>query len=63
MTMPNSTIPREWNDSLAGDYLWTKTNLGEAVAETMTPLTWSVIQFTFDDVVYLWGCDHAAQNR
>jgi hypothetical protein len=31
--------PDEWNDSLASDYLWTKTNLGEAVAETITPLT------------------------
>jgi len=45
----------EWNDSTTGDYLWTKTNLGEAVAEPMTPLTWSVIQFTFSDLVYLPG--------
>lgn len=45
----------EWNDSYTGDYLWTKTNLGEAVAEPMTPLTWSVIQFTFSDLVYLPG--------
>ncbi|GAB3732024.1 PEP/pyruvate-binding domain-containing protein [Nocardiopsis nanhaiensis] len=31
-----------WNDSLAGDYLWTSVNVGEAVPSVMTPLTWSV---------------------
>lgn len=44
-----------WNDSLSGDFLWTKTNLGEAFSEPMTPLTWSVSQFTFKDLVYLPG--------
>jgi len=44
-----------WNDSLSGDFLWTKTNLGEAFSESMTPLTWSVAQFTFKDLVYLPG--------
>jgi pyruvate,water dikinase len=33
----------EWNDSLAGDYLWTRTNVGEAVPDVMTPCTWSVV--------------------
>ena len=42
-----------WNDSLTGDFLWTKTNLGEAFSEPLTPLTWSVAQFTFKDLVYL----------
>lgn len=42
-----------WNDSLSGDFLWTKTNLGEAFSEPMTPLTWSVAQFTFKDLIYL----------
>ncbi|WP_091453306.1 PEP/pyruvate-binding domain-containing protein [Actinokineospora iranica] len=31
-----------WNDSLAGDYLWTCANLGEAIPSVMTPATWSV---------------------
>jgi pyruvate,water dikinase len=31
----------EWNDSLTGDYLWTNTNLGEALVDVMTPLSWS----------------------
>jgi pyruvate,water dikinase len=44
-----------WNDSLAGDYLWSNVNFGEAVTEVMTPLTWSVIQFTLDDWVFLPG--------
>jgi phosphohistidine swiveling domain-containing protein len=45
----------EWNDSLAGDYLWSNVNFGEAVTEVMAPLTWSVIQFTLDDWVFLPG--------
>lgn len=34
----------EWNDSLAGHYLWTNTNYGEAVPDVMTPATWSAIK-------------------
>jgi phosphohistidine swiveling domain-containing protein len=34
----------EWNDSLMGDYLWTSTNLGEAVPDVMTPCTWSLLR-------------------
>ena len=26
-----------WNDSLRGDYLWTSTNVGEAVPDVITP--------------------------
>ena len=50
-----TSLKDEWNDSLTGDFLWTKTNLGEAIAETMTPLSWSVAQFTFSDLAYLPG--------
>jgi rifampicin phosphotransferase len=39
----------EWNDSLAGDYLWTNTNYGEAVPDVMTPATWSLLQLFMDD--------------
>jgi pyruvate,water dikinase len=45
----------EWNDSLTGNYLWNNTNFGEAVTEVMTPLTWSVLQFTLEDWVFLPG--------
>jgi len=34
----------EWNDSLAGDYLWTNGNAGEAVPDVMTPCTWSLLR-------------------
>jgi phosphohistidine swiveling domain-containing protein len=33
-----------WNDSLLGDYLWTNGNLGEALPDVMTPVTWSFVQ-------------------
>jgi phosphohistidine swiveling domain-containing protein len=45
----------EWNASLSGDYLWSNTNFGEAITDVMTPLTWSVLQFTLDDWVFLPG--------
>lgn len=45
----------QWNDSLNGDYLWNNTNFGEAITETMTPMTWSVLFFTLDDWVFLPG--------
>lgn len=41
----------EWNDSLAGDYLWTNSNLGEALPDVMTPLTWSLMQY-FEAVTF-----------
>jgi pyruvate,water dikinase len=33
-----------WNDSLAGDYLWTNANVGEAIPDVMTPCTWSLVE-------------------
>jgi phosphohistidine swiveling domain-containing protein len=48
-------VNNEWNTSLSGDYLWSNVNFGEAVTETMTPLTWSVIQYTLDDWRFLPG--------
>jgi len=45
----------DWNESTSTDFLWTKTNLGEAFSYPMTPLTWSVAQFTFKDMVYIPG--------
>jgi phosphohistidine swiveling domain-containing protein len=45
----------ESNDSLTGDFLWSNVNFGEAVTEAMTPLAWTVLQFTLDDWVFLPG--------
>ena len=52
--MTFSTDP-EWNDSLQGTYLWSNTNFGEAFSQAMTPLTWSVLQFTLADWIFLPG--------
>ncbi|GAA5165576.1 hypothetical protein GCM10023321_55740 [Pseudonocardia eucalypti] len=37
-----------WNDSLAGDYLWTSTNIGEAVPDVVTPCGWSALKIFLD---------------
>lgn len=34
----------ELNDTLDGDYLWTNTNVGEAMTDVFTPLSWSLIR-------------------
>lgn len=41
---PITGIRDPWNDSRTGDYLWTSTNLGEAIPDVMTPATWSLVQ-------------------
>jgi rifampicin phosphotransferase len=44
---PITIVPgsgERWNDSLEGDYLWSNGNLGEALPDVMTPVTWSFIQ-------------------
>ncbi|MEN3610894.1 PEP/pyruvate-binding domain-containing protein [Plantactinospora sp. ZYX-F-223] len=33
-----------WNDSLKGEYLWTRGNFGEAIPDVMTPITWSFVR-------------------
>jgi pyruvate,water dikinase len=53
--MKHQNLNEQWNDSLAGVYLWNNTNFGEAITETMTPMTWSVLQFTLEDWVFLPG--------
>jgi rifampicin phosphotransferase len=41
---PITTIRDDpWNDSRGVDHLWTNTNLGEAVPDVVTPLTWSLL--------------------
>jgi hypothetical protein len=41
---PITGLRDPWNDSRLGDYLWTNTNLGEAIPDVMTPSTWSLVQ-------------------
>jgi pyruvate,water dikinase len=42
-----------WNDSLAGDYLWTNANLGEAIPDVMTPCTWSLVEYFMENAVQM----------
>ncbi|MGP4016062.1 PEP/pyruvate-binding domain-containing protein [Saccharopolyspora sp. 5N708] len=41
------------NDSLAGDYLWTCANLGEAIPSVMTPCTWSLVEIFMSEAMSL----------
>lgn len=58
---PITTLPGRtedyfsWNDSHSGEYLWSNVNFGEAITDVMTPLTWSVLQFTLEDWVFIPG--------
>lgn len=35
-------VTGEWNDSLLGEFLWSRVNVSEAVPDVMTPSTWSL---------------------
>jgi pyruvate,water dikinase len=43
--------PDPWNDSRSGDFLWTSTNVGEAIPDVMTPATWSMVQVFLHDAM------------
>jgi len=50
----------EINESLAGDALWVNTNVGEAIPDVVTPLTWSLVRALdnesgFIPGYYLWS--------
>ncbi|HSR30948.1 MAG TPA: PEP/pyruvate-binding domain-containing protein, partial [Anaerolineae bacterium] len=45
----------EWNDSLTGDFLWSRNNFGEARPDVMTPLTWSVSSAIYERMSFLPG--------
>jgi phosphohistidine swiveling domain-containing protein len=40
------------NDSLAGDYLWSNGNVGEAVPDVMTPATWSFVELLMSRMIF-----------
>jgi rifampicin phosphotransferase len=42
----------QWNDSLAGDYLWTSGNVGEALPDVMTPATWSFVELLMSRMTF-----------
>ena len=41
---PGNLDTYELNDSLVGDYLWTNANIGEAMSDPFTPLSWSIMR-------------------
>jgi rifampicin phosphotransferase len=45
----------EWNDSLTGDFIWSNTNVGEAVSDVMTPLAWSIFRHSFGEMTIIPG--------
>ncbi|WP_318741789.1 PEP-utilizing enzyme [Clostridium sp. JS66] len=45
----------EWNDTLDGDYLWTNTNVGEAISDVSTPLNWSLIRLLDEEQMVIPG--------
>lgn len=50
----------EINESLAGDALWVNTNVGEAIPDVVSPLTWSIVrsldnEISFVPGYYLWS--------
>ncbi len=48
---PRGRRPDPWNDSRHGNFLWTNTNVGEAMPDVLTPATWSMVQLFLHDVM------------
>lgn len=45
----------EWNDSLSGDFLWSRNNFGEGRPDVMTPFTWSLTNYFWQDLSLVPG--------
>lgn len=45
----------EWNDSHSGDYLWSRNNFGEGRPDVMTPYTWSLTHYFWQDLSLIPG--------
>lgn len=52
---PGNRDTYEWNDTLDGDYLWTNTNVGEAMSDVFTPLSWSIIRVLDEEQMTIPG--------
>jgi pyruvate,water dikinase len=52
VTTPAARQGDQWNDSLAGDYLWSNGNLGEAFPDVMTPATWSFVELLMTRMMF-----------
>jgi phosphohistidine swiveling domain-containing protein len=45
----------DWNDSLTGDFLWSRNNFGEARPDVMSPFTYSITEKVWSEVSFLPG--------
>jgi pyruvate,water dikinase len=45
----------DWNDSLTGDFLWSRNNFGEARPDVMSPFTYSLSEKVWSEVSFLPG--------
>ena len=45
----------DWNDSLTGDYLWSRNNFGEARPDVMSPFTYSLSEKVWSEISFLPG--------
>jgi len=45
----------DWNDSLTGDFLWSRNNFGEARPDIMSPFTYSISEKVWSDISFLPG--------
>jgi len=52
VTVPAAGRGEQWNDSLAGDYLWSNGNLGEAFPDVTTPATWSFVELLMTRMIF-----------
>jgi phosphohistidine swiveling domain-containing protein len=48
-------ITGAWNDSLTGDYLWSRNNFGEARPDVMSPFTYSITEKVWSKISFLPG--------
>jgi len=45
----------DWNDSLTGDFLWSRNNFGEARPDIMSPFTYSISEKVWSEISFLPG--------
>ncbi|MGD8596449.1 MAG: PEP/pyruvate-binding domain-containing protein [Anaerolineae bacterium] len=48
-------VTGEWNDSLVGDYVWSRNNFGEARPDVMSPFTFSISDEVWSEISILPG--------
>lgn len=50
-SLHNQSDTCQWNDSFAGDFLWTNSNFCEAICDVMTPATRSMWDIYLEDTL------------